>query len=110
VVKRQAFMLQLKPGSLKDYKYHHDHIWPDLVEEIRKSGIAKITIFERDPTMFLYSEIYDENAWDKLWHSETHDRWGAVMEPLMEFGDDGIVKSWPMNEVFNLDVSVTSKG
>jgi L-rhamnose mutarotase len=106
---RRAFMLQLKPGSLKDYKYHHDHIWPELVEEIRKSGIARMTIFERDPILFLYSEIYDEQAWDKLWHNEVHDRWGGVMEPLMEFGDDGIVKSWPMNEVFNLDVSVAAR-
>ena len=41
--------------------------------------------------LFLYSEIRDEEAWDRLWHSEVHDRWGELMDPLMEFGPDGIV-------------------
>ena len=64
---------------------------------------AQITIFENDPVLFLYSEITDEAAWDRLWASEIHDRWAEVMNPLMEFRDDGIVDSTEVREVFNLE-------
>lgn len=100
---RRAFTMRLKPGSLAEYRRHHDNIWPELVEEIEKSGIASITIFENDPILFLFSEIHDEEAWDKLWHSEVHDRWGEVMQPLMEFNEEGIVDSSELREVFHLD-------
>ena len=90
---RKAFTMRLRPGGLADYRRHHDEIWDELVAEIERQGIAQITIFEADPVLFLYSEINDEDAWDRLWHTDVHDRWGAIMNPLMEFGPDGIVAS-----------------
>ena len=102
---RRAFTMRLTPGSLAEYKRHHDAIWPDLVAEIERQGIAQITIFEDDPVLFLYSEIHDEEAWDRLWHSQIHDRWGEIMNPLMEFGPDGIVDSHEVREVFSLTTS-----
>jgi L-rhamnose mutarotase len=99
---RRAFTMRLKPGGLAEYKRQHDAIWPELVAEIEKQGIAQITIFEADSTLFLYSEITDEAAWDRLWHSEIHDKWGEVMNPLMEFKDDGIVDSTEVTEIFHL--------
>ena len=81
---------------------HHDNIWPELVDEIERQGIAQITIFEHDPVLFLYSEIRDEEAWDRLWHTAIHDRWGEIMNPLMEFNDEGIVDSSELREVFHL--------
>ena len=47
-------------------------------------------------------EINDEDAWDRLWHSDVHDRWGKIMDPLMEFGPDGVVASSELREVFHL--------
>lgn len=100
---KRAFTMKLKAGGLADYRRHHDAIWPELVAEIEKQGIAQITIFENDPVLVLYSEITDLAAWDRLWSSEVHDRWGAIMEPLMEFNDKGIVDSTELREVFNLE-------
>lgn len=99
---RRAFTMRLKPGAMAEYRKHHDAIWPELVQEIEKSGIASFTTFERDPDLFLYSEIYDEDAWDKLWNSEIHRKWGEVMEPLMAF-KDGIVDFGVLNEIFHLE-------
>ena len=59
---RKAFTMRLKPGALAEYKRHHDSIWPELVAQIEREGIANMTIFERDPVLFLYSEIHDEAA------------------------------------------------
>jgi L-rhamnose mutarotase len=99
---RRAFTMRLKLDALVEYKYHHDHIWPELVEEIERAGIARITTFQRDLDLFLVSEIEDEAAWDKLWNSEVHRRWAEVMQPLMHLRDDGIVESGELTEVFHL--------
>jgi L-rhamnose mutarotase len=100
---RRAFTMRLKPGGLEQYRAQHDQIWQELVDEIQAQGIAQITIFEADPVLFLYSEIHDEEAWDRLWHSEVHDRWAEIMNPLMEFNDEGIVDSSEVQEVFHLE-------
>jgi L-rhamnose mutarotase len=107
---RRAFTMRLKPGGLADYRKHHDAIWPELVAEIEKQGIAQITIFENDPVLFLYSEITDEQAWDRLWHSIIHDKWGEIMNPLMEFNAEGIVDSVEVREVFNLETAAGQEG
>jgi L-rhamnose mutarotase len=100
---RRAFTLRLKPGALAEYKAHHDRIWPELVEEIERCGIARMTAFEADPVIFYYSEILDEEAWDRLWRTEVHDRWGELFKPLMAFNDDGIVDAGDLREIFHLE-------
>lgn len=100
---RRAFTLRLKPGAFDKYKEYHDNIWPELVREIERSGIAQITTFQNDLQLFLYSEIYDEKAWDKLWNSKIHDKWARHMQPLMEFRTDGKVDAGPVREIFHLE-------
>lgn len=102
-MKRMAFTMRLKPGGLAEYRRHHDEIWPQLVEEIERSGIASFTTFEHDPELFLYSEVTDEQAWDRLWHSQIHQRWSEVMAPLMDIDADGIVASTNLREIFHLE-------
>ena len=84
---------------------HHDAIWAEMIAELEKSGIADMTIFENDPVLVMYSVITDVQAWDRLWHSEVHDRWAVLMNPLMEFNSDGIVNSTELREVFHLETN-----
>ena len=102
---RRAFTLRLNPGSFAKYKHCHDHIWPELVREIENCGIAQITTFENNLQLFLYSEIYDKKAWDRLWGSKIHDKWAALMEPLMLFRPDGKVDAGPLREIFHLETA-----
>lgn len=104
-MKRVTFVMRLKEGGLAEYKRQHDNIWAELVAEIEKSGIAQITIFENDPMLVLYSEVYDDSAWDKLWSSEVHDRWAEVMNPLMHFREDGKVDSTAVRELWHLETN-----
>jgi len=99
---RRAFTMRLKPDSLADYKRHHDNIWPELAAEIERAGIASITTFQRGLDLFLVSEIADEAAWDRLWNSDVHKRWAALMEPLMYLREDGIVDAGELIEVFHI--------
>ena len=102
---RRAFTLRLKPGSFAKYKHYHDNIWQELVREIEKSGIAQITTFADDLQLFLYSEIFDQKGWDKLWSSKIHDEWAECMKPLMQFRADGKVDAGPLNEIFHLETA-----
>jgi L-rhamnose mutarotase len=101
---RRAFLLRLKEGALPDYIRWHDEIWPELLAEIKASGIASVTLFEADPVVVLYSEVYDREAWDRLWHSEIHARWAdEVMKPLMDYTDEGVVDARDLKEIWHLD-------
>ena len=99
---RKAFMMRLQPGGLAMYKKYHDEVWPELVAEIERQGIAKITIFENDPVLFMYSEINDLESWNRLWHSEIHEKWGEIMNPYMEFNSEGLVDAREVREIFHL--------
>lgn len=99
---RKAFVLKLKPGALDDYIYWHDNIWPELTAEIASQGIAEITLFQLDDMVFLYSEVADSEAWDRLWASDVHHRWGSeLMDPLMHYRDDGVVDSRQLREIWH---------
>lgn len=103
---RRAFTMKLKPGATDEYIRHHDSIpaaWSELVNEIRTSGIAQITTFQSGLNLFLYSEIADKGAWDRLWNSEVHRRWAQLMEPLMHLDENGIVEAGELTEIFHLE-------
>jgi len=106
---RRAFTMRLKPGSFDQYKRHHDHIWPELVAEVERSGIASITTFRSGDNLVLVSEINDEAAWDRLWTSEVHRRWAAVMEPLMHLKPDGIVDAGELQEIFHVETNAAQR-
>ena len=103
---RRAFTMKLKPGGLEGYRESHANIWPEMVEEIERSGIAQITIFEADPVLFLYSEVRDEGAWDRLWATEVHGRWGAIMNEYMAVDETGAPEASELREVFHLEPGV----
>jgi L-rhamnose mutarotase len=98
---RKAFALKLKPGALDDYIYWHDNIWPELQQEIAAQGIAEITLFQLDDMIFLVSEVADADAWDRLWSSDVHKRWGKLMDPLMHYRDDGVIESRELREIWH---------
>ena len=100
---RRAFTMRLKPGGLAGYKEKHDDIWQEMVDEIERSGIAQITIFENDPVLVLYSEIHDPDSWDRLWASEVHGRWGAIMDEYMAVDETGAPEFSELREVFHLE-------
>ena len=56
---------------------------------LKESGIFSIRTFEVNPTLlFLFAEVTDNNAFEKLWNTEAHKEWVEVMEPLMELNEE----------------------
>lgn len=101
---RRAFTLRLAPGALAEYRARHDAIWPELVAEIERAGIARMTAFEADPVIFYYSEIEDEAAWERLWATDVHGRWAEGFRTLIGIAADGTPDSGELREIFNLDL------
>lgn len=106
-VLRRAYSIQLEPGALAEYKARHDDIWPELVEEMKRIGIARLTAFASEPTVFYYAEILKADAFDRLWRSEIHERWAALFTPLIAFNDDHKVDARFLDEIFHLETAAT---
>jgi len=99
---RRAFTLTLREGALEEYRERHDKIWPELVEEIQRAGIARMIAFEADPSIFYYSEVHDEGAWERLWDTEVHDRWAEAFQSLIQMDADGKPLAGDLTEIFYL--------
>lgn len=100
---RLAYSLRLEPGALPRYRAQHDAIWPDLVEEMNRCGIARLTAFEADPMVYYYADLVREDAFDRLFESEIHDRWAETFKGLIAFTGAGHVDVQFMTEIFHLE-------
>lgn len=57
--RRFCFTLDLKddPKLITEYRHYHDHIWPEIVESIKGSGIEDMEIYLLGTRMFLIMEV-----------------------------------------------------
>ena len=104
-MKRVAFKMKLKPGSLEEYQRRHDEIWPELAVELRRAGIADYSIFFDDATLTLFAvqKVAGKNTADQLPDFPIVRQWWASMAPLMEVNADDSPVVCPLREVFHLD-------
>ncbi len=102
---RTASTMRLLPGGLAEYRRLHETIWPEMLDEMRKHGIRQVSVFESDPVLFLYAEVTDDEAFDRMFTSEVYLRWAALMAPLMEISEGGVVATQEMPLVFNFDAA-----
>jgi L-rhamnose mutarotase len=99
---RYAFTMKLRPGAFAEYKRMHDELWPELYAEIQRCGVASMTIFESDPDLFLYSEVRDEETWERLRNSDVHRRWGEALRHLFVLKEDGTPDLGDLREIFHI--------
>lgn len=104
-MKRTAFKMKLKPGAAAEYKQRHDHIWPELVAELRSAGISDYSIFldEETLTLFAVQKLADGNTAGHLPQSPIVRQWWDSMAPLMEVEPDNAPVCLQLKEVFHLD-------
>jgi L-rhamnose mutarotase len=109
-VVRSAFALKLKEGTRSKYIEYHKHIWPEIIQVIRETGITNYSIYlSGDDTLFAYMEfslgasmeLFTEN----LKKSARCREWEEIMigfqQPL-PYAKDG--EWWvSLEEVFHID-------
>jgi L-rhamnose mutarotase len=103
-MKTRAFRMQLKPGTVDEYRRRHDQIWPELREALSGAGIRDYSIFLDPQTLALFAvfKFEDERALDSLPSQQVMQRWWESMVPLMSVKSDNRPVEWPLEQVFHL--------
>jgi L-rhamnose mutarotase len=104
-MRRNAFIMQLKPGYAAEYKKRHDAIWPELKAELGKAGVSDYSIYldEATLTLFAFQQLSDDNTADDLPNTAIVKKWWAYMADIMNTNPDHSPVSKPLQEVFHID-------
>lgn len=107
---RMGMCLKLKPDRVAEYRRLHAAVWPDILEQIRRSGIRNYSIYLKEPENLLFG------AWEYHGRDFAADmaamaadprtqEWWAVCMPCQEPFDTRKPGEWwaMMEEVFHLD-------
>ncbi len=106
-MKRIGFLLKVKQDKLAEYKAHHQAVWPEMLDALRRTGWHNYSLFLRDDgLLFGYFEA-DESfqaSLDGMAREAINQRWQDFMAPYFEgvgmHADKMMVE---LEEVFHLD-------
>jgi L-rhamnose mutarotase len=107
-MKRIGFLLKVKEEKLEEYKKHHETVWPEMLDALRRTGWHNYSIFAReDGLLFGYFEAAESFAasLEGMLKEEINARWQDFMAPYFEnlsgaHADESMVE---LAEVFHLD-------
>ena len=107
-MKRYGQVLKLRAEYRDDYVRHHAQVWPDVLEQIRRSNLRNYSIYLRDGILFAYFEYVGddfESDMRAMAADPATQRWWALMEPMQEKWPSAAPGEWwsNMTEVFHLD-------
>ena len=65
--KRYCLALDLKdsPELIKEYKRHHQKVWPEITESIRDAGIEDMEIYLLGTCLFMIMEVHDRFSFEE---------------------------------------------
>jgi L-rhamnose mutarotase len=86
-MKRIGFMLKVKPDMIEAYKAHHEAVWPEMLEALKRTGWHNYSLFmASDGLLFGYFEtpVHFQAALDGMAQEEVNARWQEFMAPYFE--------------------------
>ncbi len=86
-MKRIGFMLKVKKDKIAEYKKHHEAVWPEMQDALRRSGWHNYTLFIRDDGLiFGYFEAPEslQAAQVAMEKEPINEKWQAFMAPYFE--------------------------
>lgn len=101
-MKREAFVMQLKPGFEAEYRRRHDALWPEMAKALKEAGVFDYSIF-LDPAslrLFAVQKLTDDNESAKLPSLAIVRKWWDYMADIMETNPDHSPVCLPLDEVF----------
>ncbi len=105
---RIAFLLKVKEEKIKEYKQHHQTVWPEILDALRRTGWHNYSLFMRDDgLLFGYFETPHsfQAALEGMSKEEINTKWQEFMAPYFEgiggqHADEAMIE---LEEVFHLD-------
>jgi L-rhamnose mutarotase len=107
-MKRVGFLLEVKPAKLDEYKQHHQAVWPEMLEALRRHGWRNYSLFLRpDGLLFGYFETPGDfkAALAGMAGEAINAKWQEFMSPYFESleGARPDERMFELEEVFHLD-------
>jgi L-rhamnose mutarotase len=84
---RIGFVLKVKPQLIAEYRRHHESVWPEMLDALRRTGWHNYSLFIRtDGTLFGYFETDGsfEDALAGMASEPINARWQELMAPYFE--------------------------
>jgi L-rhamnose mutarotase len=108
---RHLFLVHLRdaPGVIAAYREHHQRVWPEVIDSLRRSGIQRMDIHLLGRTAVMTVEVTD--GVDVLHAFAAHQasgprvaEWEQLMKSLQEPSPDAAPGEWwaRMEPVFHL--------
>jgi len=107
-MKRVGFLLKVKKDKIEEYKKHHEAVWLEMQEALRRSGWHNYTLFMRDDGLvFGYFEtpVDFQTALKAIQSEPINPKWNEFMAPYFEkLPDVAVDESMiEIEEYFHLD-------
>ena len=84
-MQRVAFVMRVKEGQQEEYIRRHQQVWQEVLADLKRAGVHKMSIFMSGLQLFLYMEVEDYvEAARILAESDDSVRWEEYMAPIME--------------------------
>ena len=106
-MKRVGFLLKVKQEKIAAYKMHHEQVWPEMLDALRRAGWHNYSLFMRDDgLLFGYFEAEEsfQASLDGMARTDVNQRWQDFMAPYFEgVGLHADQMMLELDEVFHLD-------
>lgn len=85
-MQRACFLLKVRSDRLDEYIQRHEHVWPDMLEALSRTGWTNYSLFLREDGLLVgYVETPDlAAALAGMAATEVNARWQAEMAPFFE--------------------------
>jgi L-rhamnose mutarotase len=86
-MQRVGFLLKVKQDKLEEYKAHHEAVWPEMLDALRRNGWHNYSLFLRDDgLLFGYFEAEEsfQASLDGMAKEEINLKWQEFMGPYFE--------------------------
>lgn len=106
-MKRVGFLLKVKQELIPEYVKHHEAVWPEMLEALRRTGWHNYSLFMRsDGLLFGYFETPEsfDAAREGMSREAINAQWQDFMAPYFEgLGGHADENMLELAEVFHLD-------
>lgn len=104
-MKRNAFIMFLKPGCESEYEKRHANIWPELQKLLSENGVFDYSIYWDKETnmLFAYQKLKEGKSSQELGENPIVQKWWNYMADIMKVNANNSPISIPLKEVFYMD-------
>ena len=87
-MKRVGFLLKVKADRIEEYKAHHEAVWPEMLDALRRHGWRNYSLFMREADGLLFGYFEAEESFqaslDGMAGEAINEQWQAFMAPYFE--------------------------